>query len=421
VWLETAHVSGVTVVALGRREGGNVRVCRLLVVLGMTIGLVSVGAAASAEPVADHELPFPCGQSWTGTTRSSHSPDKRAIDFNRPDDLGDPVVASAPGVVLTADTVDDSGYGRWVLLDHGNGERSLYAHLKAVFVTSGQRIDLGQQLGKVGSTGNSTGPHLHYEQKQLDTVVWPWFSGVAFTFGSTLPSANCADVPLAANWVRGAAAEPTVFRRRTPARFLFRKPGGGQGARRLGASTDEPVVGDWDGSGHANPGRFRPSSRAFLLKTPAGRVSFRFGLRTDKPVAGDWDGDGSWEVGVWRSSAASFLLRRADGTVSTVVLGATDELPVTGDWDGDGVTDLGTFDPDTATFTLRRVDASGTTWLASVVFGEPGQLPVAGDWDGNGTTDLGTWDRATSTFHQRRAPEPTAPARTRTSVRHGAG
>ena len=48
-------------------------------------------------------MPFPCGQEWTGTTRDSHSPSRYSIDWNRPDDDDDPVVASAPGIVIRAE------------------------------------------------------------------------------------------------------------------------------------------------------------------------------------------------------------------------------------------------------------------------------------------------------------------------------
>ena len=54
-------------------------------------------------------------------------------------------------------------FGRHVVIDHGNGVRSLYGHMRKVEVKSGQRVEKGQVLGLVGSSGRSTGPHLHYE------------------------------------------------------------------------------------------------------------------------------------------------------------------------------------------------------------------------------------------------------------------
>ena len=73
----------------------------------------------------DLEMPFPCGQAWTGSTRPTHSPSERSIDWNRVDDAGDPVVASAPGVVTTANSTSTRGYGHYVVLDHGSSESTV--------------------------------------------------------------------------------------------------------------------------------------------------------------------------------------------------------------------------------------------------------------------------------------------------------
>ncbi|WP_337842507.1 M23/M56 family metallopeptidase [Rheinheimera sp.] len=77
---------------------------------------------------------------------------------------GDPVYASARGTVLIADNQSlNSNYGMAVLLDHGNGYQTLYAHLQQADVTPGQQLQAGQPLGKVGATGRVTGAHLHFE------------------------------------------------------------------------------------------------------------------------------------------------------------------------------------------------------------------------------------------------------------------
>ena len=72
-------------------------------------------------------MPFPCGEVWTGSTRAGHSPSVRAVDFNYPGgDLGKPVVAAAPGTVITAVVGrKKKSYGQYVVIDHGNGESSL--------------------------------------------------------------------------------------------------------------------------------------------------------------------------------------------------------------------------------------------------------------------------------------------------------
>ena len=75
---------------------------------------------------------------------------------------GKPVYATRAGKVISAVT-SNSGYGIYVLIDHGDGYSSLYAHMSARYVNSGDSVSKGQMIGRVGSTGNSTGPHLHFE------------------------------------------------------------------------------------------------------------------------------------------------------------------------------------------------------------------------------------------------------------------
>ena len=190
------------------------------------LGVVTTAAGALAAPASAqsaeaarrkvtgyYQMPFPCGQQWTGSTRPGHSPSTYAIDWNRPDDDGDDVVASAPGTVTTANKTGRTGYGRWVRVTHAGGETTVYAHLSSVAVSVGQVVDQGQLLGQLGTTGNSTGPHLHYEQALGTKTLPAAFEGVAFKYGSTTVSKNCVDVPLAANMIGAAEAELVVFRR----------------------------------------------------------------------------------------------------------------------------------------------------------------------------------------------------------------
>ncbi|MEQ8604392.1 MAG: peptidoglycan DD-metalloendopeptidase family protein [Marivibrio sp.] len=74
---------------------------------------------------------------------------------------GTPVMAAAPGVVTYA--ARQNGYGNKVVIDHGCGVKSIYAHLRKITVKKGQRVDHRDLIGKLGSTGRSTGPHVHYE------------------------------------------------------------------------------------------------------------------------------------------------------------------------------------------------------------------------------------------------------------------
>jgi murein DD-endopeptidase MepM/ murein hydrolase activator NlpD len=84
---------------------------------------------------------------------------------------GDPVRATATGKVVTA--AWSGGYGKMVEIDHGNGLSTRYGHLSAIDVEEGQSVRIGQTLGRVGSTGRSTGPHLHYETRIEGEAVDP--------------------------------------------------------------------------------------------------------------------------------------------------------------------------------------------------------------------------------------------------------
>jgi murein DD-endopeptidase MepM/ murein hydrolase activator NlpD len=86
-------------------------------------------------------------------------------------DFGSPVRATADGVVAFSGW--EGGYGKLVVLDHGNGLRTLYGHNSALKVSVGQRIRRGTVISLMGSTGESTGPHCHYEVRLHGTPVNP--------------------------------------------------------------------------------------------------------------------------------------------------------------------------------------------------------------------------------------------------------
>lgn len=155
---------------------------RLLVRLSLACVLGTAAFAAHAAPA--FQLPFPCNQTWSGQTRTNHSP-QRSIDFNRANDLGDPVVASAAGRVTVVRNLGNTSYGRYVVIDHGGGWTTYYAHLNSQAVSVGQQVSRGQRIGTVGSTGGSTGPHLHYEQRQNGSAVTIRFNGTAAYYWGT--------------------------------------------------------------------------------------------------------------------------------------------------------------------------------------------------------------------------------------------
>jgi murein DD-endopeptidase MepM/ murein hydrolase activator NlpD len=91
---------------------------------------------------------------WDGT-REHHE----GLDIGSP--TGTPIKSPAAGTVIAATSWGD--FGKHVTIEHGNGLRSFYGHLSALEVKAGQTVEKGQVIGLVGSTGKSTGPHLHYE------------------------------------------------------------------------------------------------------------------------------------------------------------------------------------------------------------------------------------------------------------------
>lgn len=86
-------------------------------------------------------------------------------------DYGDPVVAADGGVVISAGWL--GGYGKAVVIDHGNGLSTIYGHNSQLLVTEGQRVRKGELISRVGATGDATGPHLHFEVRQNGSPVNP--------------------------------------------------------------------------------------------------------------------------------------------------------------------------------------------------------------------------------------------------------
>lgn len=84
---------------------------------------------------------------------------------------GTPIYAAMDGVVLCAEW--ESGYGNVIKINHSNGVQTIYGHCSKLFVKTGQTVNKGQKIGEVGSTGNSTGPHLHFEVRVKGKPVNP--------------------------------------------------------------------------------------------------------------------------------------------------------------------------------------------------------------------------------------------------------
>lgn len=91
------------------------------------------------------------------------------VDMGSPS--GTPIRAAAPGVVISASY--QRGYGNCVIIDHGGGLSTLYAHCSRLYVSAGAKIERGQRIAAVGSTGLATGPHLHFEVRINGSPVNP--------------------------------------------------------------------------------------------------------------------------------------------------------------------------------------------------------------------------------------------------------
>ncbi|NGN66925.1 M23 family metallopeptidase [Streptomyces sp. A7024] len=138
---------------------------RPLAILLAVLTAIAVGfvAAPTASAAPEFKAPFPCGQQWT---YSHHSAEVRlALDYIRSDGgttAGTPVLASAAGTATRHS--QPSGAGNYIVIDHGGGWKTFYFHLASFSVADGSAVSQGQPIGTTGSTGNSSGAHIHYEQ-----------------------------------------------------------------------------------------------------------------------------------------------------------------------------------------------------------------------------------------------------------------
>lgn len=97
----------------------------------------------------------------SGTITQRYSWYHRALDIANK--TGTPILAADAGTIIVAGWPDNSGYGNRVIIDHGNGFITVYGHLSSFSVSGGQTVARGDLIGLMGSTGRSTGPHLHFE------------------------------------------------------------------------------------------------------------------------------------------------------------------------------------------------------------------------------------------------------------------
>jgi murein DD-endopeptidase MepM/ murein hydrolase activator NlpD len=134
-------------------------------------GTASVaGSSCGGGPVGSGAFIFPTGNHFT--SGNDYYAGHLGIDLAAGE--GAPVYAADAGVVTRADSGYNNGYGNVVMIDHGNGFVTLYAHLSQINVTVCQGVGAGTVIGAAGNTGNSFGAHLHFEVRQNGGFINPW-------------------------------------------------------------------------------------------------------------------------------------------------------------------------------------------------------------------------------------------------------
>lgn len=114
------------------------------------------------------------------------------MDFTAP--IGTEVYATGDGVIVGVDH-SKRGYGNTIIIDHGYGYKTLYAHLSEILVRPGKKVRRGEVIGLVGSTGMSLAPHLHYEVRKQDDPINP----INFYFNDLTPEQYDKIITIAAN------------------------------------------------------------------------------------------------------------------------------------------------------------------------------------------------------------------------------
>jgi murein DD-endopeptidase MepM/ murein hydrolase activator NlpD len=184
--LAAASIEHVAVLAAARSSEARASRDRSAVVLTVATGPGLVAAAAEPAPVRSAPpagaVPLEAARPSDGVLTSPFGPRwgrlHAGLDFAT--GIGAPMRAAADGTVAAAGA--ESGYGTTVRMHHPDGAETVYAHLSVAEVAPGQPVAAGQNLGREGSTGQSTGPHLHFEVRYagapVDPAAWLLARGV---------------------------------------------------------------------------------------------------------------------------------------------------------------------------------------------------------------------------------------------------
>ena len=321
---------------------------------------------------------------------------------------GEEIVAAAGGTAKPCDFSFTAG--NYIVLNHGNGHRTRYLHLiDDPLPSEGEYVGRGEIIGYEGNTGDSTGPHLHFETRHAATT---------FTCGSD----GTAVDPYASStymWTTNppsyATGTDTLGWWRSGDRSWHLRNDFNNGSCHIcvqyGEQTSIPVVGDWDGDGVDTIGWYRPSDQSWHLRNDFNDGSCHICVvfassSSDIPVVGDWDGDGDDTIGWYRPSDQSWHLRNdfngGSCHICVIFASSSSDKPVTGDWDGDGdgVDTIGWWRPSDSSWHLRN-DFNGGSCHICVVFGQQTSTPVVGDWDEDGVDTIGWWRSSDKSWHLR--------------------
>jgi murein DD-endopeptidase MepM/ murein hydrolase activator NlpD len=177
---------------------------------------------------------------------------------------GDPVFAAAEGTVVKT-VHSDTGYGNHVIIEHADGTQTLYGHMYSYGVEVGQTVSQGEQIGEVGSTGGSTGPHLHFEVRVDGQAVNPQ-TIFDFTGEGIVTESDPNYTPI----VSGGGSSG----------------GGGGGSSRSSASTSSPGSRTSQvASNHRSGGIYLPTASGSSVGR-SGRSSSVAGMSTSTPTYG---------------------------------------------------------------------------------------------------------------------------------------
>ncbi|WP_249030880.1 VCBS repeat domain-containing M23 family metallopeptidase, partial [Micromonospora echinospora] len=358
---------------LSRSRVRRVLASLLTLAAGVLIGAVATPSPALAAP--NFKAPFPCGQRWT---YGHHSAEVRlALDFVRADGTtaGTPQLASAAGVARRYS--QPSGAGNYIVIDHGGGWTTYYFHLSDYSVPDGAYVQQGQQIGTTGSTGNSSGAHIHYEQLYNgvgQTIVINGMSLAPYPgqyHQKYLVSDNCGPSPSGGKYLAGS---PTDF---------------------TGDGRDDIVTFT---HGTLNDVYVATSTGTTFTGTSVKWNDF-FGLNGETLLTGDFNGDNKDDIITFtHGTLADVYVALSTGTTFTSSQKWHDwfaphhEVAAVGDVNGDGRDDIITFTHDTNADVYVAL-STGTSFTGTAVkwhdyFSITGEHPALGDVNGDGKDDI---------------------------------